>query len=73
MGLELNTKYTLNTIRKDKFNFDKILIIMGSESSGISPFIKKNCDILIKIPINSNNINSLNVSLCCCNYFLSNK
>lgn len=62
MGLELNTKYTLNTIKKDKFNFDKILIIMGSESSGISPFIKKNCDILIKIPINSNNINSLNVS-----------
>ena len=41
MGLELNTKYTLNTIKKDKFNFDKILIIMGSESSGISPFIKK--------------------------------
>ena len=35
---------------------------MGSESSGISPFIKKNCDILIKIPINSENINSLNVS-----------
>ena len=62
IGLEPNTKYTLNTIRKEKFHFDKILIIMGSESSGISPFIKKNCDILIKIPINSGNINSLNVS-----------
>ncbi len=62
IGLELDTELILNNIKKEKFNFDKILIIMGSESSGIRTLIKKNCDILVKIPINSHNINSLNVS-----------
>lgn len=36
-------------------------IVMGGENQGISPLVKKNCDILVKIPI-AENVNSLNVS-----------
>jgi 23S rRNA (guanosine2251-2'-O)-methyltransferase len=36
-------------------------IVMGGEDSGISPLVKKNCDLLVKIPM-AENINSLNVS-----------
>ena len=35
---------------------------MGSEFKGLSELIKKKCDILIKIPINKINIDSLNVA-----------
>jgi 23S rRNA (guanosine2251-2'-O)-methyltransferase len=40
----------------------KNLIIFGSESSGMKNLIKTNCDEICKIPINSNNVQSLNVS-----------
>ncbi len=46
------------------FNTDyaeRTLLILGGEGKGISQIVKKNCDVLIKIPI-LGNINSLNVS-----------
>lgn len=36
-------------------------LVMGSEGQGISPIVKKNCDILVKIPM-VEGANSLNVS-----------
>ena len=36
-------------------------IILGGEDQGISSLVKKNCDMLVKIPV-AENINSLNVS-----------
>ena len=39
----------------------KIVIVLGSEGSGIRPLIKKSCDFLATIPMRGK-INSLNVS-----------
>ena len=39
-----------------------LAIIMGNEGSGIRPLIKKNCDLLVKIPMQGK-VNSLNVSV----------
>jgi len=36
-------------------------LVMGGEDQGISPLVKKNCDILTSIPM-ENNVNSLNVA-----------
>ena len=35
--------------------------VLGNEGAGMSPLVKKNCDFLVKIPMNEN-VNSLNVS-----------
>ena len=39
-----------------------VAIVMGNEGSGIRPLVKRNCDILVKIPM-SGKVNSLNVSV----------
>ncbi len=36
-------------------------LVMGGEDRGISPLVRKNCDILVSIPMR-NNVNSLNVA-----------
>jgi 23S rRNA (guanosine2251-2'-O)-methyltransferase len=36
-------------------------LILGGENQGISTLVKKNCDMLVKIPM-VDNVNSLNVS-----------
>ncbi|OGH94406.1 MAG: 23S rRNA (guanosine(2251)-2'-O)-methyltransferase RlmB [Candidatus Melainabacteria bacterium GWA2_34_9] len=36
-------------------------LVMGGENQGISSLVKKNCDMLVKIPM-SDNVNSLNVA-----------
>jgi 23S rRNA (guanosine2251-2'-O)-methyltransferase len=41
--------------------FDKIAAIIGSEQKGMRPLVRKNCDLIVKIPINKN-IDSLNAS-----------
>lgn len=49
-------------IRDGKNLFDgKLAVVMGSEGSGIRPLIMKNCDLMVKLPINSA-MESLNVS-----------
>ena len=52
----------INDKKFDKFKGDKVAIIMGSEERGISPVIKKSCDISIKI-VRLGKTNSLNVSV----------
>lgn len=41
-------------------NFQNICLIIGSEGEGIRHLVKKNCDLLVKIPINE--VESLNAS-----------
>lgn len=41
--------------------FNKIAVVLGSESSGLRRLTREHCDYLLKIPI-SNNINSLNIA-----------
>lgn len=59
-GLAGEGKNSLNDLKK----YDKIALIIGSEGSGIRPLVKKNCDLLVKIPI-SNQVESLNASVAC--------
>lgn len=56
-GLDGNGKNDFNEIT----THDKICLIIGNEGSGIRTLVKKNCDLLLKIPISSD-IESLNAS-----------
>lgn len=60
IGLDSSSEGKLSEISKEI----RKVIILGSESKGIRPLIKKNCDYLIKIPMikKDNLIDSLNVS-----------
>jgi 23S rRNA (guanosine2251-2'-O)-methyltransferase len=42
-------------------NYKNIALVIGSEGAGIKNLVKKNCDLLVKIPIN--NVESLNASV----------
>jgi len=42
--------------------FDKVALIVGSEGNGIRDLVKKNCDMLVKIPM-EDNVESLNASV----------
>jgi 23S rRNA (guanosine2251-2'-O)-methyltransferase len=39
-----------------------LLLVLGSEGSGLSPLLKKNCDLTVAIPMADNQVGSLNVS-----------
>ena len=52
--------------------FEHLALILGSEGKGMRPLVKKNCDLLVKIPIDSR-VNSLNVSVACGILLFSNK
>ena len=58
LGMDGNATQSLYNYKPQLKN----LIIFGSESSGMKNLIKTNCDEICKIPINSNNVQSLNVS-----------
>jgi len=57
IGMDGNTKMTL----KDVSLGDNIVIVLGSEGSGLRPLVKRNCDTIAKIPM-TRDIESLNVS-----------
>lgn len=57
VGLDGNSNTQLYSMTK----FDRIAAIIGSEHKGMRPLVKKNCDLIVKIPINKN-IDSLNAS-----------
>lgn len=51
--------------KADIYSFDyrsPIALVFGSEGDGIAPLVKKNCDVLLKIPTNGH-VGSLNVSV----------
>src|SRR5690554_5858971 len=58
VGTDLNTERSYLDLPKDQ----SLAIIVGNEGTGIRPLIKKNCDILVKIPMYGK-VNSLNVSV----------
>ena len=57
IGLAGEARADISEVRK----FDKIAVVLGSEGQGIRDLVKKNCDLLVKIPM-SNDAESLNVS-----------
>lgn len=57
IGLDGTTKMALDDVSLG----DNIVIVMGSEGKGLRPLVKKNCDVVAKIPM-TGEIESLNVS-----------
>ena len=57
VGLDGNTKQTLKQVSLG----DNIVIVMGSEGTGLRPLVQKTCDMIAKIPM-SGQMESLNVS-----------
>ena len=62
IGLDGSAQEDIKNLKKWNLDEKKILIIMGSEHKGINKIIKKHCDIIFKITINTEKVESLNVS-----------
>ena len=58
VGTDGQTEKTFKDIPLDR----SLAIVLGNEGEGIRPLVKKNCDLLVKIPMKGK-INSLNVSV----------
>lgn len=58
IGLDAHT----NTYLHQLDSFPKTALILGSEDKGMRDLTKKSCDFLAKIPMNSKNMESLNIS-----------
>lgn len=58
IGLAGEAKSYIHEIK----DYKNIALVVGSEGSGIRPLVKSNCDLLVKIPINSE-VESLNASV----------
>ncbi len=61
VGLDHNAKLQINNFSREKYDFNKMLIVLGSEGRGIRELVKKNCDFLFQIKTFEQNM-SLNVS-----------
>ncbi len=57
VGLDGNTEQSIRTLNLG----DNVVIVMGSEGKGLRPLVRKNCDVIAKIPMTSA-VESLNVS-----------
>jgi 23S rRNA (guanosine2251-2'-O)-methyltransferase len=57
IGMDANTKATINKI----VEYDKVVIVMGSEGEGLRRLTIENCDLILKIPMTAK-MESLNVS-----------
>jgi len=57
IGLDGNTNQSISGLTLG----NNIVIVMGSEGKGLRPLVRKNCDIIAKIPM-SGSVESLNVS-----------
>ncbi len=57
IGLEGSSKVSIGNLKK----FDKLALILGNEHKGIRDLVKKNCDLLVSIPMDPQ-AESLNVA-----------
>ena len=61
----VGAEYEEKSVMYDECRYDMpICLVIGSEGFGISELVKKNCDFLVKIPMNGH-VNSLNASVSC--------
>ncbi len=58
VGTDGQTEHTYDDMPKDV----NLAVVLGNEGSGMRPLVRKNCDMLVKIPMHGK-INSLNVSV----------
>ncbi|CAL7959181.1 23S rRNA (guanosine2251-2'-O)-methyltransferase [Alphaproteobacteria bacterium] len=59
LGLDVAGK---GEIGKQKLNYDKIALVLGSEEKGLRRLIVESCDVLLRIPVSDKVVESLNVS-----------
>lgn len=59
----LGTSLDGKNVATEKIEFEKSVVVMGSEENGLSSLIKKNCDVCYLIPSTNGGIESLNVSV----------
>jgi TrmH RNA methyltransferase len=68
IGTDVNNSFPLSKINDlfEKDNIKKpVMVILGNEETGISDFIKNQCDYLVTIPTPKRNLDSLNVAQAC--------
>jgi 23S rRNA (guanosine2251-2'-O)-methyltransferase len=58
VGTDMDTHQTIHDIRVDS----DLVVIIGSEGTGMSRLVRDNCDYIVKIPM-SGHVNSLNASV----------
>ena len=60
-GLESKKLKNCYKIRSQRHKTDKLVLIIGSESNGLRNLTRNNCDILYRIPIKNEELDSINV------------
>ena len=60
IGFDVNTN-TTDDLRHVVGKYDKCIFIFGSEGEGVKDLLKKNCDIILKLPMREG-AESLNVA-----------
>ena len=63
IGLESKEFANCKDIQEHNTNYQKKVIVLGSEREGIRKLVRESCDILLRIPINSTMSESLNVGV----------
>ncbi len=61
IGLESKNLSNCVNMKSDKPDFNKKVLVIGSENKGIRNLVSKNCDILFRIPIIKEDANSINI------------
>jgi 23S rRNA (guanosine2251-2'-O)-methyltransferase len=59
LGMDHNAP---DVLHKTKIDFHNAVLILGSEEDGIRPLVRTNCDVLLKIQMLSDKMESINVS-----------
>ena len=61
IGLESKKLENCIVLGKNKTDFKKKVLILGSENKGLRSLVRKNCDVLYRIPTKKNDLDSLNI------------
>ena len=61
LGLESKDLENCENIRNKNIKYDKTALVIGSENEGLRKLVRLNCDVLVRISMNSKIVDSLNV------------
>ena len=61
IGLESKELNKCIDLKQKTQDFEKKVLVIGSEKNGIRQLVRKNCDILFRIPTKNNDLDSINV------------
>ena len=61
LGLEAKSLEKCIDLKTEKSNFDKKVLIVGSENKGLRSLVRDHCDVLYRIQTKQNDLDSINV------------